>query len=631
MLDLMRRHAKSWMVNVIIGAIVLVFVFWGAGSIRKRRPQYVATVNDEAIGFAEYQETYRNLYEQARRRYRQVWSDDLVKALNLKRQALESLINERLLLQAARALKIDVSNKELQDSILSSPAFRLDGVFNVNKYRAILARNKLTPEKFEAIKRRDLIIQKLNRRIMSFAKVLPDEVREDFHFTRDQVEVEFVLFKPEDFVGRVKYTPEELKAFFEKNKARYRVPAKVKVAYLAIRSKDVEDQVKIEPSEVADYYEFNLNKYRQPEKVKARHILFKVKKDATPEEIAKVKARAEFVLKQARAGKDFAALARKYSQGPTAKEGGELGWFERGQMIKPFSDAAFSLKKGEISGLVRTDFGFHIIKVEDRREAGIRPLKEVKDEILKKLTASRAEELASDIAVEMYEKASLAQDLDAVAKEYKLTPVVTDFFSKTEPVGDLGVQKKFADVAFSLKEGEVGPLVDLPSGHYLIKMLKRKKSYIPDLDQIKVSVESDLKKERATELAGAEAKRFLDALHKGGTWSREVKIFKLKPESTSPFTRPDFIPKIGRNEAIISAAFSLIKPGQIAPKPYKTAKGFYVIRLKKIIPASEDTFEKEKATLTQKLQIAKSQDYLRQWIEALRAKASITTHEEMLK
>ncbi|MBW1708794.1 MAG: SurA N-terminal domain-containing protein [Deltaproteobacteria bacterium] len=630
MLDLMRRHAKSWIINVIIGAIVLVFVFWGAGSVRDRRPQHVAVINDEAIGITEYQETYRNLYEQARTRYQQMWSDELAEALNLKNQALENLINERLLYQAARAMKIEVSKEELRDSILNSPAFQLDGVFNAQKYRSILARIRYTPEIYEEIKRKELIIQKLSGRIMGFVKIMPAEVSENFHFTRDQVDVDFVLFKPESFIKQVKYSPEDLKSFYEKNKLGYQIPVKVKAAYLAVRPKELEDQVTIEPFEVEEYYEFNLDRYRQKEKVRARHILFKLEENAAEEEVAKVKVQAELVLKKAKAGDDFAELARKHSQGPTAKTGGDLGWFTQGQMVEPFSKTAFSMKKGEVSGLVRTQFGLHIIKVEDHQEAGVRTLEEVKDEILKKLTVRAAKELAADMAVEIYEKASLTQNFEAVIREYKLTPIITDFFSKAEPVKNLGFQRKFNDVAHSLKEGEIGPLVDLTDGHYLIKTIEKQKAYIPALDKIKATVENDLKNERAVELAQKEADRFLSEIKKGGNWDQLVKAFKLSPESTAPFTRLETIPKIGVNEALTAAAFTLAKPGQIEPKSYKSDKGFYIIRLKKFIPASEEEFEKEKAVITQRLQMTKSQSYFQQWLEALRAKAEIKIEEDMI-
>ncbi|MBW2086837.1 MAG: SurA N-terminal domain-containing protein, partial [Deltaproteobacteria bacterium] len=615
---------------VMIGAIVVVFVFWGAGSFRERSPQYVAIVNDEAIGFTEYQEAYRNLYEQARNQYRQIWSDDLVKTLDLKNQALETLINQRLLSQMARSLNLEVTQNELQEGILNSPAFQVDGLFNAGKYRSILARIGFTPESYEILKRRDLTIQQMNRLIISFVKVVPAEVRENYHFTRDRVDVEFILFKAGDFRNKVKTTPEELKDYFEKNKLRYQVPAKVKVAYLAIRPKDLEDQITIEPSEVEEFYEFNLDKYREPEKVKARHILFKVDEAASPDEVARIKTQAELVLKQAKAGEDFATLARKHSQDSTAKEGGELGWMARDQLVKPFSEAAFKLKKGEVSDLVRTQYGFHIIKVEDHREAGIRPLQEVKAEIEKKIISDNARELAADLAVEVYEKASLNQDFKAVIKEYKLTPVFTDFFSINEPVGDLGLQRTFTELAHSLKEGEIGPLVDLPDGHYLIKALEKRDSYIPALDKIKESVRSNLVDEKAGELARKEAVRFLAALGKDGRWDQLTQDFNLSPESTGPFTRIGGIPKIGINETLTAAAFALTQPGQTAPEPYEDDKGFYIIRLKKIIPASEESFEKEQTALTRRLQIIKSQNYLRQWLEDLRARSIIKINEELM-
>ncbi len=468
MLELMRRHARGWMVNLMIGAIAITFIFWGAGSFRRKSNlNHVATVNDQKISVAEYQEAYRNMYEQVRAQYREIWNDDLVETLNLKERALENLIDQSLVSQKAGRSGIKVSLVDLQQRIMDTPAFQFDGVFSAERYRSILARNRMSPESYEAQMRRELANLKLRNIISSFAKVSKIEVRDYYRFTQDRVDVEFVTFKPEAFKDQVKHTTDEVEAFFKKDKKKYRIPSKVKVAFLAIRPKDFEEKVEISDDEIEEQYELNLDDYSELEQAKARQILFKVDENAAPEVAELAKAQAELVLMQAKEGKDFAELAKKHSQGPSAPDGGDLGWFTRDQMVPPFAKAAFKLEEGEISDLVRTRFGFHIIKAEGKKPAGPRPLEEVRDEISKKIRRNRAKDMAVDRAIQVYEQASLSQEFEVEAKKYGLTPVITDFFSLQEPAGKMGFQKKFNDLAQSMMPGEVGTIIGLPDGHYI--------------------------------------------------------------------------------------------------------------------------------------------------------------------
>lgn len=630
MLDLMRKHAKSWLIKVIIGIIALVFIFWGASSQHQGPARIVAEVNGEQILIAEYREAYRNLFNQMKQRYKQIWSDELVKALNLEKQTLDNLINERLLFQRAAALNIEVTEGELRNLIISADYFQVDGVFNVEQYTSVLARSQLTPESFENVKRRELTIQKLNFFIMGFAKVSPQSVKESFHMSNDKINLEFVLFKPEAFSKETTATDEELKAYYEKDKAKYEVPAKVKAVYMAVKPRDMESKVTVDYIELMDYYEINIDRYKQKAKVKARHILFKLDKEDTAEKEAEVKAEAEKVLALAKAGEDFVELAKKYSQGPTGKTGGDLGWFERAAMVAPFSDKAFGMKEGEIGGPVKTRFGYHIIKVEDRREAGSQPFEEVKDRIENLLKKQNAKDLAADMAFEIYEKAGLSKELEVVAKEQGLTAVTTGFFSLNDPLPGIGLNRKLISVAHATDEGEIGPLVDLPDGHYIVKTLKKRKAYIPKFEEVAGKVKADLLDEKAMELAGKQAQKFVNELLNGNIWEKLAETYKVKTSLTGNFTMMGSIPKMGTIEALTEDAFEMKKPGEAGRIAYKGSQGYFAVRLKAILPATDAEFAKQKERETQKLQLEKSQSYFKQWLESVRAISNIVVQEGVI-
>jgi peptidyl-prolyl cis-trans isomerase D len=299
-------------------------------------------------------------------------------------------------------------------------------------------------------------------------------------------------------------------------------------------------------------------------------------------------------------------------------------------MVPPFSEAAFNLKEGEISELVRTSFGFHIIKAEGRKPAGVRTLEEVKDEISQMLGQNQAKDMAADQALQVYEQASLSQEFEVEAKKFDLTPVITDFFAIGEPVGKLGLLKKFSELAHSLNPGEIGPIIDLPDGHYIIKGLETKKSYLPKLKEIEAAVTEDLVEEKTLELALAEAEKFLDAVSKDGNWENLVKEFKLKPDTTGPFTRTGWVPKLGNNPELANTAFSLTKPGQMGSDAYKTDKGYSVFRLKEILAADDKKFEEERKIFAERLRLIKGQQYLQQWLKYIRSASTIKLEDGLI-
>jgi peptidyl-prolyl cis-trans isomerase D len=383
MLKLMRERASSLLIKILLGAIVVVFVFWGVGSFKSQRSGNVALVNDQPITVEEFRQSYNNLMEQVRRRFGNNLNDEMIKMLQVKKQAMDLLINQRLLLQEAERLNFRVSDAELSDSIRKIGAFQIDGVFDSRRYNDVLNRNRLTPAAFEAMQRESLLMDKLRSFIAGSVKVSDQEANEWYKWDNAQVNIDFVVFEPENYKN-ITPSAEEIKKFFDVHKGEYKTEPRVKVRYLHFAPDAYASKVNVTDEDINEYYMENQEEFKTPATVNARHILIKVDADAAPEAVEKARLKARDILKMAVEGGNFADLAKKYSQCPSKDKGGDLGSFTRESMVKPFADKAFSMKAGEISDPVRTRFGWHLIKVEKVNEASVTSKDEARDEIRKK-------------------------------------------------------------------------------------------------------------------------------------------------------------------------------------------------------------------------------------------------------
>jgi len=630
MLRLMRKHAGSWVIKLLLGAIVIVFIFWGVGSFRAQRGGRVAMVNGDQITADEYRDAYNNLMEQLRTRFGNKLDEKMIKTLQVKKQALNRLINNRLLIQEAEKLKFRVSEKELADAILHIPAFQRSGVFDKYLYRNVLDRLKMTPESFEAAQKDQMLIDKLRTLITSNAKVSNQEVRDWYDWLNTSVDMEYAFFDPNQYKN-IRVSEEQIKSFYEKHKEKYRTDTMIKVRYVHFDPKQYRSKVKLTDSEVREYYDENLESFKIPKKVVARHILIKVSPDADPETVKKTKEKALKILKLAREGKDFAGLAKKYSEGPSRNNGGYLGEFTKESMIKPFADKAFSMKAGEISDPVRTRFGWHIIKVEKVIDAHTTPFKDAEKDIRKILTDNKAKSLAYDAAEAVSDIAYQGDDLIKAAKERHLKILTTDFFSKDNPVKGVTDPSKFANTAFDLSTGEISDVREFKDGYDILQLLDKVPPKIPPLDKVKQTVRADLIKEKQDEKAKADASSFLAALKSGKTLSEESKQFHVTPKTTGFFKRNGSIPDIGYDRGISEAAFQLSREKKLPENVLKGAKGYYVIQYKgrKINPSEH--FDKEKETIREQLLTQKKSEIFDALLAQLKSKADITIKEGFLE
>ena len=630
MLSLMRKHAGSWLIKVLLGGIAITFIFWGGYQATSRRSGRVASVNGETIAVEEYRITYKRLIEQVQQRFGNNLDEEMVKSLQLPKQAINQLVDQMLMRQAATELDLRVSDEDLSRSIKSISAFQTAGVFDPRLYKLVLDRNNLSPESFEVSQRDSLLVEKLNNIITGSVKVSDDEAVEWYNWNNATVDLEFVVFEPDRYPDMA-VTEEEIQQYFEGAKDSYKTEPQLKVRYLNFEPRNYVAKVEIPEVEISEYYEEHPAEFQNPKTVEARHILIKVGQDAAGEEAAKAKEKIEDVLKKAREGQDFAELAKQYSEGPSKDKGGYLGSFKREAMVKPFTDKAFSMQAGEVSDPVRTRFGWHIIKVEKVNEATVSTLADAKDQIRKKLTDEYARQLAYDGAEFIFDATFEGDKLESVATENQLVVHTTDFFSsRGGPAKGIQNKEAFAKAAFELPEGEISEIQDFGDGYYLMEIIEKRPALIPELAVVEGKVRADLIKEKKGEKAYMDAEALLAALKGGADMATASKEFDLKAQSTGLFKRNDSIPNIGFDRGISSAAFELSAQNNLPQEVIDGPKGYYVIKFKQRKAPPVVDFDKEKESILSRLLQQKRFKTFQAWLEQKKKSSEIVIEEDLL-
>ena len=626
MLSLMRKHAGTWMIKIILGAIVVVFVFWGVGSYTSRRSGRVADVNGTIITLDDYRASYTTLLEQVRRSFGNNLSEELIQTLQLRKRALDQLIDRSLMLQAAEKFKLTVSDEELAESIRNIPAFQTAGVFDSQRYINSLRSNKLTPETFEVQQRDSLIINKLQTFISGNIKVSDLEAQQWYKWNNAEVDIDYVFFEPEKYKD-IKPTDEEIRNFFDENKNSYKTDPQIKARYLYFKPEDYEAEVTVSEDDIQEYYESNPEKFKTAKTVEARHILIKVDADAEAEAVEDARTRIDNIFKLAKEGRDFAELAKEYSEGPTKTRGGQLGAFTRETMVKPFADKAFSMKAGEISEPVRTQFGWHIIKVEKINPEKTTSLSEAEGDIRKTLKADISKNLAYDRAEAVYDASFEGQDLDTIAQDRNLKILTTDLFSQKKPPKGISNGNRFASAAFSLPLNEVSDVQDFGDGYYLIEVVDKIPAQIPELKAVEANVKKDLVKKKQEQKARDEAKKLLMEIKDGQSFAAASQKYKQAPRKTGFFKRNDSIPTIGNEPEIARIAFRLSDKNKLPEDAIKGQKGYFIINYRTRKDPTLDGFEKQKTEIKARLLQQKSFKAFDAWLTQMKSESQISIEE----
>lgn len=629
MLSLMRKSAGSWIIKFILGAVILAFIPFGYGIYQDRRDVKVATVNGSPVRLEEYNRQYNNLVEQVRRNFGGTLNEETLKGLRLKEQALNQLIDQKLMLAEAEKLGISVSDQELAESISKIEAFQTAGAFDPKRYEYVLSRLHLTQDGFEADQKQSLLVDKLSRFVTTSVKVSDAEALDWYKWNNAQVNLRYVKF-PTDHVKNIDASAEEVSAWFEAHKENYKTDVELKARYVRIDPKAYLDRVTLTDDDLRAYYDATPDEFHTPKTVEARHILIKVDPQADEKTVEETRQRALAVLKLARAGQDFAELAKKYSEGPTAPSGGYLGAFRQDAMVKPFADQAFAMKAGDISEPVRTRFGWHVIKVEKVNEEGTVAFEDAREDIRRKLTDERAGALANETAASIYDNSFQGDDLVRNATAQNLAIVETGFFTRKGPVDGIADSEKFAAAAFDLAVMDIGPAQELSDGYYILQVTEKKDAQIPELKDVEPRVRADVIKQKQKEAARVQAEAFLAALKEGKSFADESARAKLPVETTGFFTRQGPPPQIGYSQELLQAAFQLAPDNRWPQRVFEVGDGYYVVAFEERKEPSAEDFDKEKADMMQKLREQKQYRAITEWLAELRSSGQVTIDKSYL-
>lgn len=629
MLSLMREKAGSWIIKIVLGAIVIVFVFWGVGSFRESQQNRVALVNGEPILLEDYKQAYENYIQSLERQYGQHMTPEMLKMMQVRRQLMNTLISQKLMVQEAEKMGLKVTDEELAFSIQNMAAFQEAGIFDNRRYRYTLSQHKMAPEDFEAAQRESMLLAKIHTLLTDTVKVTHGEVKQWYEWQGASVDIDYVLFSPQNYED-VAPSDEQLTEYYEENKENYRTEPMVKARYLEFNADNYKASVEIDDDDIEYYYEDHSSEFQKEKTVSARHILVKVDEAAPEAVVEEKKKKAEEILAMAREGKDFAELAKQYSEGPSKDKGGDLGEFNRSTMVKPFADKAFSMAAGEVSEPVRTRFGWHIIKVEKVNEAKTEPLSVVSDTIRDKLVLAHAKELAYDAADSVFNAMANEDEFEKVATANDLVVHTTDYFTQNGPDKGIGDARGFADIAFDLEEMEISDVRNLGEHYFIIQKIESKPSVISEFETVRDKVLQDCTQKMQDERAKEDAEALLEAVKEGGDLKAAAEKYGQDIVSTGFFSRGGAIPKIGREPEIQQAAFGLSSKAALADQVFKGRSGYYVIKLKERKAADEGGFADQKEDIRKRVLAQKQNKLIEDWLAGIKAESDIIIEEGFL-
>jgi peptidyl-prolyl cis-trans isomerase D len=602
MLDRMRRHRDwlKWSLGLVCVAFVLFYIpdFLQGTGADAASSDTVAKIEGHKITGAEFRRSYQAQLQAYRSAYGGQMNEQLLKQLGVENQILQQMVDERAALAEADRLGITVSDEEVRQRILATPAFQENGAFiGETRYQQLLRmqRPPMTAGQFEDNVRRSLAVDKLRSSVTDWLSVADKELEAEYRRRNDKVKLAVIGFTADSFRPQVTVSDAEVASHFDAHKDEFKIPEKRKIKYLLIDIDGLRTKIVVPAADIEAAYNSNSQQYETPEQVRASHILLKTegKDDAT------VKAKAEDLLKKAKAGADFAELAKANSEDEaSAKNGGDLDYFGRGRMVPEFDQVAFALQPGQISDVVKTQYGYHIIKTTDRKAATTRPLAEVRQQLSDQLSYERAQAQATDLATALEKEIKKPADLDKAAKEHGLTVQESGFFAREEPILGLGPAPEAANKAFDMKPDEVAGPLRASRGFVFETMTAKQDPYVPKVDEVKDRVRDELIKVKARDVSRQKAAEIAAKLKSAPDFEKAAKAAGVEAKTTELIASGAPLPDLGVAPAVDEVAFKLPVGGVSDPIP--TDNGTAVIKVlekKEVTPdewtSSKDRFREE--------------------------------------
>jgi peptidyl-prolyl cis-trans isomerase D len=587
MLKVFRDNLKHLKWILVFVVLLFIFFIWadfgtGIGNRGGGGPQVAAYVGEGEVTLSEFERQYRQLEGLYSQIYGDRMTPELAKQMGLPMQALNQAVSQEILLAEARDMGLEVTDDELRDSILQEQTFKDEqGRFIGEERYQDMVRNRLgyaSPALFEQSLREELLVRKLLDILKANLYVSDKEVEEAYRKQVERARIRYIQLPRTRFAQNADVTDAEIKDYFAKHTQEYRLPEQREAAYLLVDPAQLAAKVPSDEAAQRAWYQEHKEELTQPEQVHARHILVKTE--------GRTDADAQKILEGARArlakGEDFGALARELSEEPAAKtSGGDLGFFGRGQMVPPFEQAAFGAQPNTLVGPIKTDFGWHLIQVLERRPAGTQPFEQVRPMIAQRLSADRTAEMAETKARELAQR--LAKDKPASADALKplanaaegISFGETGPFSRQEPVSGIGFAPAFNNAAFTLEKGGVSEAIQTPRGWAVLYVKDIKAPRVPELKDVEPRVRAAVARQKQQDIAMQQLRQ---AKAPGATLDQIAAGLGLEVKESAEFGLDGQIAGIGQSPELAKAAMAL-SPGQLGG-PVADAQGGVLFEVK---------------------------------------------------
>ncbi len=623
MLEAIRAHSQGWLAKLILTLIAVPFALFGIDAYLKNAGSdaAVAKVAGSSVSVVEY----RNAMQSLRNKMQSEGQKDLslLDTPQARLTVLNRLINTRLLNAEAQDSKFKISNEQLSEFVITLPEFQQNGKFSQEVYDKLLTQNQMTPSKFENMMRGELVTQQVRDGIPPL--VFATKAVEDRAIKTElqQREVTIAEIKSADFISQVKVDDAEVKAYYEKHKDKFQVPEQVKLEFVRFSANDLIMKMQVTEEDSKRFYNENAAKFQGDEKRRASHILIGFGPGATPEAKAQAKKKAEEILAEVKKNPaKFAELAKKNSQDPgSAEKGGDLGMFGRGAMVKAFEEAAYSMKPGQVSDLVQSEFGFHIIKLTEisgqaQSYESLKP--QIRAELMYQKALAKFSEEAENFNNLVYEQSS---SLKPAADNYGLQVQKTDWVSAADGA-KFFKNDKLMSLVFSnevLNDKRNTEAVEVANNTLVAARVVEHKAAAPrSFDEVKVGITDFLKIEKASKLA----------IDKGNAALASLK-------QNQAVSNIDWIPAVtvdrknaqGLTELTMSNVFKIDTtklPAYVGVSDSK--KGFLLIKVVAVHDADEDTVKAASADY----KAALTAEYGAAYIATLKTKNKVSVNQRLL-
>ncbi len=629
----MLQQMRDWFryLKWLLLIIIVMFIWWAVnvwgGGMTNRAPSadWAAKVNGTEISIGSFQSYARQLDST----YQSLLGEQYAQQRALIRigeQAINALVDEELVSQEARRQGITASPQEVAEAITRNPNFQENGRFvGVERYRNLFRSGRMTVEDYEDQVRRGLIVAKFRSLVEDGVTVSDAEVRQEFEKRNTKETVEYVLVDPGKVRAAARPTDAEVARYYQEHRDRYGKGEGRKGLYVLFSTRDSPASQTATDDEVRAAYDRDLaTRFTVKEQRRASHILFKVDPGAPAETAAKVEAKASEVLRRGRAGEDFAALARTYSEDGSSKNGGDLGFFPRGQMVKPFEDSAFALPVGGISDLVRTPYGFHIIKVTDTRPGRTVPFDEARDSLREEIKLGKARAEASRRSADLA-RAAAGGKLEAVAKSQGLTVAETGPVFEGEAVPGLAASNAVVARMTALPPGSVSDPIPIPAGQVVVQVTGVVPPEPRPLQEVRPRVEKDLRDDRAR---AAVDEVIRSVRRSGGGLQALARSLKVDLKTQGDLTRGGSLPGVAPDPGIDKQLWAL-PPGALGD-PVVTPTGIVVLSVKERLDHHEE-FDTQRESIRDTLVRQRRDRVYRALVKRLKDRAEVVLNEAAVR